>query len=125
MAAQVISRLPLPMYPPMRWFAIEIFGKDIQNANGVSIRFEYDASQVTYEGFDHRRCAAQCTGTAITGYESDYVEIGIASLGGQATANSGLIGTVRFRTTAAFSGTTIRSGACRTRARGGDLRPSP
>lgn len=37
-----------------------------------------------------------------------YVEIGIASLGGQATANSGLIGTIRFRTTTAFTSTVIR-----------------
>ena len=36
------------------------------------------------------------------------MEIGIASLGGQATANSGLVGTIRFRATAAFSGTVIR-----------------
>ena len=26
--------------------AIQIFGKDIQNANGLAVRFEYDASQV-------------------------------------------------------------------------------
>ena len=32
--------------------AIQIFGKDIQNANGLAVRFEYDASQVTYDGFD-------------------------------------------------------------------------
>ena len=39
---------------------------------------------------------------------TSFVEIGIVSFGGQATANSGLVGTIRFRTTAAFSGTTIR-----------------
>ena len=48
-----------------------------------------------------RRCQKQ-------GTNPTYVEIGIASLGGQATANSGLVGTVRFRTIAAFSGTEIR-----------------
>ena len=35
-------------------------------------------------------------------------KLALQSLGGQATANSGLVGTVRFRTTAAFSGTAIR-----------------
>ena len=31
---------------------IQIFARNIQNANGVSVRFEYDASQMTYDGFD-------------------------------------------------------------------------
>ena len=35
--------------------AIQIFGKDIQNANGLSVRFEYDASQI------------DCTRALITG----------------------------------------------------------
>ncbi len=35
--------------------AIQIFGKDIQNANGLAVRFEYDASQAVYEGFDTER----------------------------------------------------------------------
>ena len=88
--------------------AIEIFGKDIQNANGVSIRFEYDASQVVYEGFDVGDVLPNAQALPSQGTNPTYVEIGIASLGGQATANSGLVGTVRFRTTGAFSGTAIR-----------------
>ena len=88
--------------------AIEIFGTDIQNANGVSIRFEYDASQVAYEGFDTGDVLPNAQALPSQGTNPTYVEIGIASLGGQATANSGLIGTIRFRTTAGFSGTEIR-----------------
>ena len=88
--------------------AIEIFGKDIQNANGVSIRFEYDAGQVTYDGFDAGDVLPNAQALPSQGTNPTYVEIGIASLGGQATANSGLVGTVRFRTTAGFSGTEIR-----------------
>ena len=88
--------------------AIQIFGKDIQNANGVSIRFEYDANQVTYDGFDAGDVLPNAQALPSQGTNPTYVEIGIASLGGQATANSGLIGTIRFRTTAAFSGTVIR-----------------
>ena len=30
--------------------AIQIFGTGIQNANGLAARFEYDASQVVYDG---------------------------------------------------------------------------
>ena len=85
---------------------IQIFGTGIQNANGLAVRFEYDAGQVVYEGFDAGDVfpSAQALPEQGTGF----VEIGIASLGGQATANSGLVGTVRFRATAAFSGTTIQ-----------------
>ena len=91
---------------PDQVVAIEIFGKDIQNANGLAARFEYDASQVTYEGFDVGDVLPNAQ--ALPEQGTDYVEIGMASLGGQATANSGLAGTIRFRTTAAFSGTAIQ-----------------
>ena len=88
--------------------AIQIFATDIQNANGLAVRFEYDASQVTYEGFDVGNVLPNAQALPEQGTNPTFVEIGIASLGGQATANSGLVGTVRFRTTAAFSGTAIR-----------------
>ena len=88
--------------------AIQIFGKDIQNANGLAVRFEYDAGQVVYEGFDAGDVLPNAQALPEQGTNPTFVEIGIASLGGQATANSGLVGTVRFRATAAFSGTEIR-----------------
>ena len=88
--------------------AIEIFGKDIQNANGLAVRFEYDASQVVYEGFNVGDVLPNAQALPEQGTNPTFVEIGMASLGGQATANSGLMGTVRFRTTGAFSGTAIR-----------------
>ena len=88
--------------------AIQIFGKDIQNANGVSVRFEYDASQMTYEGFDVGSVLPNAQALPEHGTNPTFVQIGIVSFGGQATANSGLMGTIRFRTTAAFSGTSIR-----------------
>ena len=87
---------------------IQIFGKDIQNANGLAVRFEYDASQVAYEGFDAGDVLPNAQALPEQGTNPTFVEIGIASLGGQATVNSGLVGTVRFRATAAFSGTEIR-----------------
>ena len=86
--------------------AIQIFGTGIQNANGLAARFEYDAAQVVYEGFEVGDVLPNAQALPEEG--TGFVEIGIASLGGQATANSGLVGTVRFRTTAAFSGTAIR-----------------
>ncbi len=89
--------------------SVQIFGSAIQNANAFGLRFEYDASQVTYQGFD---AGSVLSGTPQIlpqhGTNPTYVEIGIASLGSQATVSSGLVGTIRFRTTAAFSGTVIR-----------------
>ena len=86
--------------------AIQIFGTGIQNANGLAARFEYDASQVVYEGFDTGDVLPNAQALPERG--TGFVEIGIASLGGRATADGGLVGTVRFRATAAFSGTAIR-----------------
>ena len=86
--------------------AIQIFGTGIQNANGLAARFEYDARQVVYEGFDVGDVLPNAQALPERG--TGFVEIGIASLGGRATADGGLVGTVRFRTTAAFSGTVIR-----------------
>ncbi len=88
--------------------AIQIFGTDIQNANGLSVRFEYDASQVTYEGFDAGAVFPSAQALAEEGTNPTFVEIGVVSFGGQATVNTGLVGTARFRTTATFSGTAIQ-----------------
>ena len=88
--------------------AIQIFGTDIQNANGLSVRFEYDTSQVTYDGFDVGNVLPSAQALPEHGTNPTFIQVGIVSFGGQATANSGLIGTIRFRTTAAFSGTAIR-----------------
>ena len=93
---------------PNQVIAIEIFGKDIQNANGLAVRFEYDADQVTYDSFDVGNVLPNAQALPEQGTNPTYVEIGIVSLGGWATANSGLIGTVRFRTTGAFTSTVIQ-----------------
>ena len=94
---------------PDQLVAIQIFGRDIQNANGISVRFEYDAGQVGYDSFD----AGDVLPNAVvlpaeSGTNPTFVQISLGALGGQATSNTGLIGTIRFRTTAAFSGTSIR-----------------
>ena len=88
--------------------AIQAFGSSIQNASAFGLRFEYDASQVTYQGFD---VGSVLPGTpqvlAEQGTNPTSVTIGIASFGGQATVSGGLVGTIRFRTTATFSGTAV------------------
>lgn len=86
--------------------AIQIFGKDIENADGFGMRFEYDAKQVSYESFEAGNVLPNAQ--ALIGQDTTYVEIGLASLGSQTTSNSGLVGTIRFRTLTTFSGTEIR-----------------
>ncbi len=87
---------------------IQIFGKDIQNANGLAVRFEYNATQIVYEGFETGDVLPNAQALTEQGTNPTFVEINIVSFGGQATVNSGLVGTIRFRTLAAFSGTSIR-----------------
>ena len=87
---------------------LQIFGKDIQNTNGLAVRFEYNATQVVYEGFEVGNVLPNAQALPEQGTNPTFVEISIASFGGQATVNSGLIGTIRFRTLTAFSGTEIR-----------------
>ena len=95
--------------------AIQVFGSNIQNANGFSLRFEYDTSQVTYQGFD---AGSVLPGAAVlSGEETNTdlgqlavptaIEIAIVSLSDQVAVNSGLVGTIRFRTTAKFLNTSI------------------
>ena len=94
---------------PDQVVAIQIFGRDIQNANGISVRFEYDAGQVGYDSFDAGNVLPNAVVLpAESGTNPTFVQMSLGALGGQATSNTGLVGTIRFRTTAAFSGTRIR-----------------
>ena len=92
---------------PDQVVSIQIFGTNIQNARSLSARFEYDESQVVYEGFDAGDVLPSAQVLPEQGTNPTYVEIGMGALGGQATVNNGWVGTVRFRTTATFSGTAI------------------
>ena len=87
---------------------IQVFGKGIRNATGVSVRFEYDSAQVTYEGFDAGGILPNARGIPVHSRNPTAVEISLVSFGGQATADSGLVGNIRFRTMSAFSSTTLR-----------------
>lgn len=87
---------------------IQLFGNDIRGVNGVSARFEYDAAQVGYDGFDPGRLLSNAQVLAVPSTNPTAIDISVVSFGGQATADSGLVGSVRFRTTDAFSGTKLR-----------------
>ena len=90
--------------------SLQIFGNNIQNANGVSLHFEYDTDQVLYDGFEpggvFPNAQMYTWVTSVPG--TNPTTINIQSFGEEAIADSGLMGRVRFRTTGAFSGTKIR-----------------
>ncbi len=85
-----------------------VFGKDIQNADGISVRFEYDATQVLYEGFDPGSVLPNAQVLALPSTNPTAIEVSLVSFGGKAPVDSGLVGSIRFRTTSTFSGTTLR-----------------
>ena len=87
---------------------IQLFINDIRGANGFSARFEYDAAQVGYEGFDRGSVLPNAQVLEVADTNPTAIDISVVSFGGQATADSGLLGSVRFRTTDVFAGTTLR-----------------
>ncbi len=100
---QALSFLDVPADGPV---TIQIFGSDTKGANSISVRFGYEAAQLVYEGF--------VAGDVLPGahvpvmQDSTSVRIDVAALSGSATMNTGLVGTVRFRASKAFSETEIR-----------------
>ena len=87
---------------------IQVFGRGIRQADGISARFEYDSAQVAYEGFDAGGLLPNAQVLVVSSTNPTAVEIDLVSFGGQATADSGLVGNIRFRRMSAFSGTTLR-----------------
>ena len=87
---------------------IQLFGNDIRGVNGVSARFEFDVAQVGYDGFDPGNLLPNAQLLAVPSANPTAIDISVVSFGGQATVESGLLGSVRFRTTDTFSGTTLR-----------------
>ena len=67
---------------PDQVVSIQVFGSRIQNANGFGIHFEYDASQVDYEGFDAGSVLPSPQVLAERGTNPTSVTIGIASFTG-------------------------------------------
>ena len=87
---------------------IQLFINDIRGANGISARFEYDAAQVGYVEFDRGGILPNAQVLEVADTNPTAIDISVVSFGGQATVDSGLLGSVRFRTTDGFSGTTLR-----------------
>ena len=84
---------------------IQIFGVNIQNATGISVRFGYDAAQIIYVGFDPGDALPNVQ--VIVQQGSTSFSVGVSALSGSAAVNEGLVGTVGFRTSAAFSDTEV------------------
>lgn len=87
--------------------SIQIWGDGIQGAVGFGARFEYDATQITFDKFE--------VGSALSGGTSPGDELGEGSvvvsaaiLGGTIDTTAGLLGTVHFQTNTGFSGTDIQ-----------------
>ena len=87
---------------------IQLFINDIRGANGFSARFEYDAAQVGYEEFDRGGILPNAQVLEVADTNPTAIDISVVSFGGQAAVDSGLVGSVRFRTTDAFSGTALQ-----------------
>ena len=88
---------------PERVISIQIFGRYFQAIDNFLLRFEYDAAQVVYEGLSR----GSVSGTsALPG--KDFVSIGMTLSKENPVVDGSLMGTIRFRTTEAFSGTDIR-----------------
>ena len=114
----VLSRCHIPQLDPSicsyrEGATIQVFGRGFRLATSVSARFEYDSAQVAYEGF----YAGGVWPNPLVQVRSlpsgnpsnpTAVEINLESFSERATADSGLVGSVQFRTTSAFSGTTLR-----------------
>ena len=86
--------------------SIQIFGKGLKAipVNDLSLRFEYDGTQVAYEGFKLGEALFSTYTYALSG--KDFVNLGLTVR--ETLVDSGLVGTIRFRTTDAFSETEIR-----------------
>ena len=77
---------------PEATVSIQIFGKDIQEAQGVSIRFVYDAGQVVYEGADAGDVLPNAQVLPEEGTNPTSVTLGIASLGRPGHGSDGSCG---------------------------------
>ena len=108
MAPPATSGVTAVEVSPEATVSIQVYASDVSQAQGVSIRLVYDAGQVVYDGTDAGDLFPNAQVLAETGTDPPSVSLGIASMGGRASAASGLAATVRFRTRATFTGTTVR-----------------
>ncbi len=94
---------------PGRVISIQIFGTYFQSIDDFFLRFEYDATQVVYEGVSRERVLSGILALSGKDFVSiDFVTIGMTLSKENPMFDGSLMGTIRFRTTEAFSGTDIR-----------------
>ncbi|MDE2887995.1 MAG: fibronectin type III domain-containing protein [Gemmatimonadota bacterium] len=98
---------------PNQVITIQVFGRDLQNADRFSALFEYDATQVVCEKFAvgdvfPNPLVELDSITVVQHNETSVLQVDISSSGKSKTASDNLIGTLRFRTTDAFSSTEIQ-----------------
>ncbi len=86
---------------------VQVFGNNITNAAGFDFRFEYDTTQVAYDGFEAGNIPLNAGSLAVD-VGRGYVEVGFATAANTVTFFRALLGTVRFRADVLFSSTTIR-----------------
>ncbi len=88
--------------------SIQVFGDDIQGATAVSMRFQFDARQVLFDGFDVGGIMTNAVAVTKEETHPTSVEITVWPFASRTTPRTGLVGTARFRTSESFSSTTIR-----------------
>ena len=93
---------------PEETVSIHVYASGVSGTQGVEIRFVYDSGRVSYEGAAAGDVFPDAQVLTETGTDPPSVSLGIASMGGNASAATGLAASVQFRTKATFTGTTIR-----------------
>ena len=89
--------------------SIQIFGENIKSTIGFIGRFDFNTSEVNLIGFDPGDVFPNVQSlVALEGTQAVVAEVTSGSLGGAATSESGLMGTLRFLTTPDFRGGRIR-----------------
>lgn len=96
--------------------SIEIYGGGVHYSVGYILRFEYDPNQVTFGSFSagtllpNVQALEPVQGVTVLQDETTlaYVEVAAAALGGTASSDTGLFGTITFTAGQSFSGTSIQ-----------------
>ena len=68
---------------------IQVFGRGMRQATGISARFEYDSAQVAYEGFDAGGLLSNAQVLPLPLSNPTAVEIYLVSFGERAAAELG------------------------------------
>ncbi|MFT5366460.1 MAG: hypothetical protein ACI8V2_001407 [Candidatus Latescibacterota bacterium] len=81
---------------------VEIYGHNLMGASGFSAVFDFDPTQLSFDGFDATQIIPNLTGLRLN--TGGAVEIGGASVTGTSGVSEGRLGVVRFKVLSTFSG---------------------